>query len=73
MPIVYLFIVPFLSSQIIRYAEHAGAARDLAKLAKLGRLGENGSVEVAQAYAKRCSVEVEEASALLDVLSNSIQ
>lgn len=55
------------------YAEHAGAARDLAKLAALGRVGENGSEEVAKGYAKRCVEEVQAASALLSVLATSVQ
>ena len=54
------------------YAEHAGAARDLYKLAKLGRSGENGSEEVAKAYAKRCVEEVQQASALLTVLAAAV-
>ena len=55
------------------YAEHAGAARDLAKLAKLGRVGENGSEEVARGYAKRCVEELQATSALLMVLAASVK
>eukprot|EP00546_Thalassionema_frauenfeldii_P014163 CAMPEP_0178909992 /NCGR_PEP_ID=MMETSP0786-20121207/8847_1 /TAXON_ID=186022 /ORGANISM="Thalassionema frauenfeldii, Strain CCMP 1798" /LENGTH=120 /DNA_ID=CAMNT_0020582189 /DNA_START=161 /DNA_END=520 /DNA_ORIENTATION=- len=42
------------------YAEHAGAARDYAKLAKMGRVGENGSEEVAVFYAKKAAEEAKE-------------
>ena len=56
---------PFVA---VEYAEHAGAARDLARLARLGRIGENGSAEVALNYAQRCVAELEQASAVLDTL-----
>lgn len=61
---------PFVA---IEYAEHAGAARDFAKLAKLGRIGENGSAEVALAYAEKCVVELEEAYVLLDTLYQALE
>ena len=54
------------------YAEHAAAARDLAKLAQLGRIGENGSDEVVKGYAQRCVVEVKEAATLLSALAMGI-
>ena len=60
---------PFVA---VEYAEHAGAARDFAKLSKLGRIGENGSAEVALAYAEKCVVELEEASVLLDTLCQAL-
>lgn len=56
----------------IEYAEHAGAARDFARLSRLGRIGENGSAEVALDYAKRCLIELEEASVVLDTLCQAI-
>ena len=61
---------PFVA---IEYAEHAGAARDFAKLARLGRIGENGSAEVALDYAERCVVELEEASVILDTLRQAVE
>ena len=61
---------PFVA---IEYAEHAGAARDFAKLSRLGRIGENGSPEVALDYAKRCVLELEEASVILDTLRQAVE
>jgi hypothetical protein len=61
---------PFVA---VEYAEHAGAARDFAKLSKLGRIGENGSAEVALAYAEKCVEELEEASVLLDTLCQALE
>jgi len=61
---------PFVA---IEYAEHAGAARDFAKLSRLGRIGENGSPEVALDYAKRCLLELEEASVILDTLRQAVE
>ena len=61
---------PFVA---IEYAEHAGAARDYAKLSRLGRIGENGSPEVALDYAKRCVLELEEASVILDTLRQAVE
>ena len=61
---------PFVA---VEYAEHAGMARDFAKLSKLGRVGENGSAEVALAYAEKCVVELEEASVLLDTLRQALE
>lgn len=61
---------PFVA---VEYAEHAGAARDFAKLAKLGRIGENGSAEVALAYAEKCVVELEEASVVLDTMRQALE
>lgn len=61
---------PFVA---VEYAEHAGAARDFAKLSKLGRIGENGSAEVAAVYAEKCAVELEEAAVLLEALREAVE
>ena len=54
------------------YATHAGAARDLIKLAKLGREGENGSEELVAVYATRAADEIKEANLILQVLAASL-
>eukprot|EP00588_Corethron_pennatum_P013452 CAMPEP_0194275896 /NCGR_PEP_ID=MMETSP0169-20130528/8614_1 /TAXON_ID=218684 /ORGANISM="Corethron pennatum, Strain L29A3" /LENGTH=192 /DNA_ID=CAMNT_0039019473 /DNA_START=33 /DNA_END=611 /DNA_ORIENTATION=- len=55
------------------YAEHAGSARDYAKLAKLGRIGENGSEEVAVFYAKKAAEEMVETEKTLQILLLAVQ
>lgn len=55
------------------YAEHAGSARDYAKLAKMGRVGENGSEEVAVFYAKKAVEETKETEKILRVLGLAIE
>mmetsp|Transcript_50848 Transcript_50848/g.99457 ORF Transcript_50848/g.99457 Transcript_50848/m.99457 type:complete len:200 (-) Transcript_50848:129-728(-) len=55
------------------YAEHAGSARDYAKLAQLGRIGENGSEEVAVFYAKKAAEELVETEKTLQILVLAVQ
>lgn len=55
------------------YAEHAGSARDYAKLARMGRVGENGSEEVAVFYAKKAVEETKETEKALKVLGLAIE
>ena len=55
------------------YAESAGAARDLLRLADLAGVGEGGGDELKRNYAKRSWEEVEKASVLLGVLSKSVE